>query len=106
MSEGGSDPASLAIGAVVTGLVALVFAFFRGLFTRNVGAADQAQTEMRTDVKNILIELRSMHDEQTRQRAELVGLARELDAVKKSTDAAHARVDALVTPPPRGGGRK
>lgn len=101
MSDG-TDPASIAIGAAVSGAVALGIAFVRSLFVRSVSAADKAQEEMRADVKNILLELRSMHDEQTRQRSEIIALGKELAEVKLSAKAAHERVDALVTPSPRG----
>ena len=78
MSDVGGDPGSIAIGAAVAGTVGLAIAAVRGLFTRNVGAADKAQEEMRADVKSILLELRSMHDEQTRQRSEIMALTKDL----------------------------
>ncbi len=100
MSEG-SDPASLAIGGAVTGAVALALAFIRALFTRNIGAADKAQDEMRADVKNILLELRSMHDAQTTMRSDITGLTEKYATLKDAVKAEHDRIDALVTVPPR-----
>ncbi len=102
MSDSGSEWGSVAIGAAVTGAVGLVLAFIRALFTRNVGAADKAQEEMRADVKNILLELRSMHDEQTRQRADITAINKELARLDGSCRANHDRLDALVAPAPRG----
>ncbi len=101
MSDG-ADIGSLAIGAGVAGGVGLAYKLVTGLFTRNVGAADRAADEMRQDVKNILLELRSMHDEQTRQRSDIAALGKEVSAVSSKAQAAHDRIDALVTPVPRG----
>jgi peptidoglycan hydrolase CwlO-like protein len=103
MSDGGTDPTSLAVGAAVTGAIALAFGFIKGLFNRNVGAADKAQEEMRTDVKNILLELRSMHDEQTRQRSDIASLTEKNATLKEGLKAVNERIDALVSPAPRGG---
>jgi peptidoglycan hydrolase CwlO-like protein len=113
----GPDFSSLAIGAGVTGAVGLAIAFVRGLFTRNVDnhdkqlAAEKAATEkkldeLRDDVKNVLLELRSMHDEQTRQRSEITVLGKELATVQATAKAAHERIDALVSPPPGRGRTK
>jgi len=96
----GADPGSLAIGAAVAGGVALAFAFVRGLFSRNVGAADDAQREMRDDVKQILVKLQSMSDEQIRQRADIAALGKENETLKSAIKAAHDRIDALVSPSP------
>ena len=100
MSDG-TDPSSLAIGAAVTGAVALAFGFIKGLFNRNVSTKDEADKELRQDVKNILLELRSMHDEQTRQRADIASLTEKYATLKEAVAAEHSRIDALVSVPPR-----
>ncbi len=97
----GSDPASLAIGAGVTGAIALALAFVKGLFNRNVDAADKAREKMQEGIEAILLELRSMHDEQTRQRSEILALGKEIATVAASSKGAHERIDALVSPSPR-----
>lgn len=99
MSDG-ADPSSVAIGAGVAGVVGLAIAFIRALFARNVGAAEKALESMQADIKSILQELRSMHDEQTRQRGEIVALGKDIAAVVKTAEAAHDRIDALISVPP------
>lgn len=95
-----SEPSDIAIGAGVTGAVGLGIAFVRALFTRNVTAAEKAQEEMRADVKNILLELRSMHDQQSNMRHDLTTLTEKYATLKDAVAAEHARIDALVTMPP------
>lgn len=99
-----SEPSDIAIGAGVTGAVGLGVAFIRALFVRNVGAAEKTMEKMQVGIENILRELRSMHDEQTRQRGEITALGKDVDAAAKAAKAAHDRIDALVHPAP--GGRK
>lgn len=100
MSDG-TDPTSIAIGAAVTGGVALAFNLVKGLFTRSVSSADRAQEEMQKDIKSILLELRSMHDQQTNMRADITGLTEKYATLKEAVAAEHARIDALVSVPPR-----
>lgn len=103
MSEGsGIEPWSIAVGAGVAGAVGLIFAAVKGLFSRGVGAVDRVQDEMRADVKNILLELRSMHDEQTRQRSDILSLTEKYASLKDALKACHERIDALISTPPPG----
>lgn len=73
------DLKSITIGAAISGVVGMGLAAVRGFFVRNV----------------------SMHDEQTRQRAEMLQLAKDTSEAMKEAKAAHRRLDALVTPAPR-----
>ncbi len=100
MSDG-SDPGSIAIGAGVAGGMGLAIAFVRSLFTRNVAAAERAQEKMQQGIENILLELRSMHDEQNRLRNDLSNLTEKYATLKDAVAAEHARIDALVSVPPR-----
>lgn len=95
-----SDPSDIAVGAGVTGVVGLLIAFVRALFVRNVGAAEKAMEKMQAGIENILRELRSMHDEQTRQRGEIVALGKDVADAAKTAKAAHDRIDALMAVPP------
>lgn len=99
------SPESLAILAAVGSFVltaagALAIGLIKGSFTRNIGVADKAQTDMQADIKAILAELRSMHDESTRQRADIAALGKDLATLAASIKAAHDRIDALVSPTP------
>ena len=91
---------------MVTGGVALVIAFVRALFVRNVAAGEKAIEKMQAGIESILLELRSMHDEQTRQRAEIMNLGKDVATLGSSLKGAHERIDALVTPQPRRGRAK
>lgn len=99
MSEG-PDWQSVGIGALITGSVGLLIAFIRGLFTRTITTEDTNRGEMKSDIKEILMELRSMHDEQLRQRGDLINLVKETEFNRKSIESAHKRIDALIAPSP------
>ncbi len=100
MSED-SNIGGIAIGAAVAGAVGLAIAFIRALFVRSVSSGEKMLEKMQGDIASILVELRSMHDEQTRQRAEIVALGKDMATQATAIRAAHDRIDALVSVPPR-----
>ncbi len=100
MSDG-ADPGSVAIGAAVVTGVGFVGAFVKSLFTRNITAGEKTLEKMQADISSILLEVRSHHDEQTRQRADIAALGKDVATVVTQCRAAHDRIDALVAPSPR-----
>ncbi len=70
------------------------------LFTRNIEGSDKAQEEIRLNVKEVLVQLKSLSDEQIRLRADITGLVKDSAQQSQAIRAAHDRIDALVSPTP------
>lgn len=76
-------------------MVGLFFAFIAGSFKRNVSTSDAAQSEMKSDIKQILIELGKVREEQVRQEGKIAQVLAEVAVLKRDIGAAHRRIDNL-----------
>jgi len=88
-----TDYGEIALVALIGGGITIGLGFLTGLFKRTVNAEDSRNAEMRADVKNILLEVRSLREEQIRHSGEIGNLRERVARVEGQALAAHRRLD-------------